>query len=194
MRKESIIALLVLVSLAIPGTMFAMGDVEPNNTFETAESLAGGNYTGSVSTNDTVDYYVIDIPQHKEVNIIVTSGYGSSINATLYDKNRTLVDFGNAEDGGATTLLYDPGGSSDRVYLKIEGSGQLNNYTLNVQFPDSALEKFKKSLTSAAVTVSLMCIGAIVVILVILVVIVYLIVRKKRTSPPMNEMQNPPKT
>ncbi len=192
--KISGIALLALF-LMIGGSMSAMADVESNNSFETVEAIGEGTYTGTVNFTDDTDYYQISIPAHMMVMIIVTAGYNDSLDVTLYDQNRTMVDYGYPSDGASTTLSYDPAGSAEQVYLKIEGSDMSEgNYTVQVTFSDSALEGLLEGLNNAATTLAWVCVaGVVIVVLIVVVIAVVLLKKRKGNTPPPYQVPAQPR-
>ena len=197
-KMRMIVALAVTLLLMSPMLALVMADSEPNNTFETAETIGGGDYSGQVSLNDTDDYYLISIPAHKMVNIVVTAAYDSYLEVNLYDENRSLVDFGYPDDGASSTLSYDPAGNAEDVYLNIAlDESELNNsgsYTITVTISDSEWEDLMNGLTEAAGTMMMVCVAGVVIVIILIVVIIYVLLKKKKNNQPPQQpyQQYPP--
>ena len=197
-KTRMIVALAVTLLLMSPMLALVMADSEPNNTFETAETIGSGDYSGQVSLNDTDDYYLISIPAHKMVDIVITAGYGSYLEVNLYDQNRSLVDFGYPDDGASSTLSYDPAGNAENVYLNIAlDESYANNsgsYTITVTISDSEWEGLVNGLTDAVSTMMMMCIAGVGIIIIVIVVIIYVLLKKKKNNQPPQQpyQQYPP--
>ena len=194
MRKaiKALGILIVALFLVSQMSAFVLADEEPNDTFELAESIGEGTHKGTVDLADDVDYYVINIPAHMMVDIVVTADYGSSLDVSLYDQNRSEVDWGYPSDGSSATLTYDPAGNAETVYLKIEldsltGSG---NYTINVSFSESELEGLLEDLTGSFTTLAWACVAGVVLVFVLIVVIIVALLKRKKNTPP--PQQYPP--
>ncbi len=187
-KTRMIVALAVVLLLMSPMLALVMADSEPNNTFETAETMGSGDYSGQVSITDMDDYYAISIPAHKMVTIVVTAEYDSHLEVDLYDQNRSLVDFGYPEDGASSTLSYDPAGSAERVYLDVEFDDyETNNtgrYSITVTISDSDLEDLVNDLTSAVSTMMIVCVVGVLIVIILIVVIIYAILKKKKNNQP----------
>ena len=137
----------ISIALLLSITLFSIttfADNEPNDSFDEAESIGEGTFSGSVDSYalinpDTADYYKITVPAYKAVLISVTCGSDSTISYTLYDGNRQEVDWAYVENGEASTLWFDGKNKQNYIaYLKVEDTG---DYTFTVKFRPSDMKE-----------------------------------------------------
>ena len=150
MKCHIVIGIIVIFLLIMLLPSYVLADNEPNDSFDEAESIGEGTFSGSVDSYaiinpDTADYYKITVPAYKALLIDVTCGSNSSISYTLYDGNRQEVDYTYVENSETSVLWFD--GKSNQqytAYLKIEDTG---DYTFTVEFRPSDMKESAVQLT-----------------------------------------------
>ena len=133
----------VCIVLLFSMTLFSitpLADNEPNDSFDEAESIGEGTFSGNVDSYaiinpDTADYYKITVSAYKALLINVTCSSDSSISYTLYNGNKQEIDYTYVENGETSILWFDGKSKQEyTAYLKVEGSG---DYTFTVKFRPS---------------------------------------------------------
>ena len=141
--------LIIVLGICLLSLGVALADTEPNDSFDEAESVGEGTFSGNVAYGllvEDIDYYKISVPAYKSVFISGESGADASISMTLYDWNRESKDYASMNNGERSTLFFDGKSSSAyTVYLKINGDGE---YTFTVEFRPSDMMSAAVSINS----------------------------------------------
>ena len=140
------IAIMLLFSLIVPSIFMALGDTEPNDSFDQAEQIGEGTFSGTVSsgliTDD--DYYKVSVPAEKSVLVTVISGSSADISLTLYDGNRAEQSSAYSENGAMDYVFYDGKSTTTyTVYLYFSGDG---DYNFTVEFRPSDMQSAATSI------------------------------------------------
>ncbi len=134
-KKSVGLALALLTFLS--ATTVVLADSDTNDSFDAAEAVGEGTFTGTVSSGllTDEDYYVVSVPAERSVLVTLNSDAGDSVDVTLYDGNRAEQDYDWSDSGTLAYVFYD-GGSSDTytIYLLLSGDG---GYTFTVEFRPS---------------------------------------------------------
>ncbi|MCD6383289.1 MAG: hypothetical protein J7L88_02370 [Thermoplasmata archaeon] len=182
MKKWAVFIVFLLFLSVVPGVV---ADVEPNDSMENAEVIGAGTISGSVQDKvepPDVDYYRVEIPEHKMLKVNATAGLGSTIEVWILNENGDMVDYTTAQNGSLRQLWYDkPGGVA---YIKVAGNG---TYTLKVYFDRSLSEELEDVLdtvTKGFTRIVMVCVAAIILIIVVIGVIIILVNRSKKQNVP----------
>ena len=122
------------VNEAGEGTRSEEVSTTPTNSFEDAEEIGEGTYSGTV---DDEYYYKVDVPAYKAILVTLTAGDDADVSLRIYNSNRQ--DAGTiamAENGETDKAFYDEKSSSAYVvYLKVKNYNIFSStYTLSVEF------------------------------------------------------------
>ena len=120
----TIITILMMLSLNI-ATVLA--DNEPNNDDSEAELIGEGTFSGNLSSNDTEDWYEVNVPACEAILVVFHSSPGFNVTLRIDDYYTYTVEEGTSVDGQEAWLFYD-GEDSDTytVYLHFLGNGSYN--------------------------------------------------------------------
>lgn len=133
-RLESVIAIVLIgATLLIP--MFVMADTEPNDSFDDAELILAGSYTGTLTwLLDDKDYYKVSLGVGDLINVIITAPTDGSVSGQLYNANREEITFRFcfAVDGEVDSTGEYQTKVNQIVFIKLEGSGGTYGMTVEV--------------------------------------------------------------
>ena len=183
----SIPILLFILIIMIPLSVSA--DLEPNDTFATAELASEGSHSGLVD-DDTepadVDYYKVEVPDGYDLKVTLKNtdaGSFSEIHLDLYDEGWDEVTGLNAinldaESGEKESDEWsNPRNGRATVYLKVYGDGF---YTMKIEFEEAG---------AVGLTLALCIIVILIPIVIIVTVIVLVLLAKKRKEKEKTEQQ-----
>ena len=165
-------------------------DVEPNDTFFTAEEVVDGTYYGSVSSpgsdhEDDDDYYMINVPSSWDLKVsLECTGpeSDSHVNVRQYesflleetddDAIRLDVKTGQTRSGE----WYNLDTSDQDVYLYLVGDG---DYTLKIETVESVSVWWGIGI----------CTAIVILVIVVIILIIVLILKKSRKQEPQGPAQ-----
>lgn len=87
MKIWKILGIMALIgTLVVPISAVVMGDTEPNNDPNNAESVSKGTYTGTLSPTDQKDVYSTPVTEDEEVKIQINA-VGGEVFLVAFGKN-----------------------------------------------------------------------------------------------------------
>jgi hypothetical protein len=154
-----VLVLLLLVSFN------ASADYEPNDSFDSAETVGAGTHSGSVNIlTDNDDFYEVTISSNTRMTVEIektdSSEWGISVES--YDPNRKqdyaisifVTEQGEKDDDRHSNY----GDSSEKYYLKVSGGG---SYKLTIDFEDNVACCCGSIMAISGVLVAVVGIGAV---------------------------------
>jgi hypothetical protein len=159
---------LFLVVLFLVSFNATAADYEPNNSFESAETVGSGSHSGSVDIlTDNDDFYKVTIGGDTRMTIELektdSSEWGISVKS--YDTNRkedySIVMFVSEQGEKDDDRLNNYGDSSETYYLKVSGGG---SYEFIIDFEDSSISCCGSVLVISGVLVAVVGIGAVLAV------------------------------
>lgn len=165
-----VIIILMFVTTAFMGLVSA--DIEPNNSPTTSELVGSGTYLGSIGITDYADWYRVENIGDREVKITGTMKSGG---IEQYISIVSCDQYGN-EDGQTEIYIgshlksdychWKDQGTSDTMYLKVEGQG---DYELKIEMDkDEKSQKFKITPVFTCFLIGFLILGALFTIIGIL--------------------------
>ena len=127
----------IMVAALVFTTFFTVFAAAEGTSFDDAQMISEGTYTGSVSSDY---YYMVSVPAYKAILVTLTAGSGSSVSLQLYNENRQdtgIFGYASAQDGSSDNAFYDAQSSSQyTVYIKVTNDNLLtsSDYTIKVEF------------------------------------------------------------
>jgi len=137
--KTTFISICVLLSSNL--RIVAQSESEPNNTYQTANTLAVNSTTsGTVgltvnSTTDFDDWFMVTLPSDGKIQIIETTTAALYSGINVYDADGSyLFDGRSGKKGGSDTLTYNYR-AAGVYYIKVTNwSSSYGSYTLKANF------------------------------------------------------------
>ena len=189
LKRIPLTILLMTFLICLQLSCSVTADLEPNDSFATAELASEGSYTG-LTDDDTepadVDYYKVLVPGDFDLKVTLENtdaGKFSELHLRMYDGERNeLSGFRGIEldaDSGEkdSDEWSNPENGRATVYLKVYGDGF---YTMKIEFEEASV---------VGMATALCIIIILIPIVVIVTVIVLVLLAKKRKDREKMEQQ-----
>lgn len=109
-------------------------DVEPNDSFDQAESTTAGTHTGSLDHDtDPNDYYKVEVYGGQTISVTATPASTLAIDLYLYNQDRSEVSWGWGGEGQVMEASWTTNSEEPNYtyYIRLS-AGSYGTYTLDV--------------------------------------------------------------
>ncbi|MFK7946700.1 MAG: pre-peptidase C-terminal domain-containing protein, partial [Saprospiraceae bacterium] len=135
----------LFIAISITTSIYAQTEIEPNDNFSQAQTVATGTIQASINPDYDKDYFKITIPRAGVLTVDVTNvGSNIPLYVGLYDQNQNLLDATWASSGGNISFeeLVNSAGiyyfqfRSNSTSSSARSNPQLHNITFGLDTSD----------------------------------------------------------
>lgn len=148
LKKISMLfALILAVGVLYSATIAKAADFEPNDHFDTANSISFVKdkitVNGILNTSEDVDYYLFTLPKPGKVEIKINQNLNTRYEVSLYTVQQNKLEdyYTNYNIDKGPEELFSQGLDAGTYYVKVEQYDRSNNnvpYTLSINYTESS--------------------------------------------------------
>ncbi|HUH75263.1 MAG TPA: hypothetical protein VLZ75_12790, partial [Chitinophagales bacterium] len=130
--NKCILRSIIMMLFFVGQNVFAAGETEPNNAFETADKITQGEaVTGNVGTSgDSYDFFVSTLKNEGTIKLYFSStglNEQADINFYVYSKNKSSIGaiaVNNKKSANDSLFIFCR--ADDTIYIRVNGSQSIN--------------------------------------------------------------------